>query len=312
VSLLIVVIAAAGGGVWVAMRDAPDDAPVGDALTAEATLARILASDGGVAAADWVKTGRIEAVGESGNFARFRVVGTDGREAIAFLVRLSAGTWHLVSLTEGPPQCAAVEKFGFPAAMISDCTVGAVLSVADALAAAIAGGDVSGVRLVGTIEMPADPSCGCVMLSSGGASVRLSLTEAQLRAAGISIGDTVVISGGLGQDLSLDATSVILSDSSGTAASVSTATGGGSEDAGSGSDEEDDDDDDEPTSQPPPREPVPEPTPTPPAQTPGVTPGGSVSGFPEWQPRRRYTTAWYTTPLDLDFSSSDLPNLTGN
>jgi hypothetical protein len=150
------------------------------------------------------------------------------------------------------------------------------------------------------------------MLTSGGASVRLSLSAAQLAAAGISIGDTVVISGGLGSDLSVDATSVIRSGEDGTPESV-----GGGADAGSGGSTSSSENqvnnprNDIPSERDRPHEPDPAPEPSAGGeQTSGGT--GGISSFPDWQPRRRYTTAWYTTPLDLDSSASELPSLTGN
>lgn len=295
---------AVGVGVWFSAGEdlaAPGESRL--ALSARETLARHLAEGRGVAAADWIRGGQIGEGGEAGNHARFQVLGQGGREATAYLVRLGDAAWYLVSLTEGPPQCAAVERYGFPSAMIADCRVGEAQTVAEALAAAIAGGDVSGVRLVGQISLPPDPSCNCVLLSSGGASVRLNISAADLAAAGIGVGDTVVISGGLGDDLSVDATAVIRADEDGTPKSVPPRRDDGpsGEDEGGGSGD---------TGRPRQTTPAPEPV----GQKPGG--GGGPSGtiknvpsFPNWKPRIRYVTSWYASPLDLDSSAATVPTL---
>ncbi len=301
---------AVGVGVWYASSDDAPAAPEVFDATARGALDRALDAGKGIAAADWIKVGAREGE-ETGRYARYRIVGADGREAWAYLVRLDDGSWHVVSITEGAPQCAAVEKFGFPSAMIADCRVGETQTVAEALAAAIAGGDVSGVRLVGQISLPPDPSCNCVLLTSGGASVRLNISASDLAAAGIGIGDTVVISGGLGGNLSVDASSVIRAGGDGTPDSVSgfgngseeNGSGNGTGDTGSGSSGS--------IGTRPPKTTPPEPA----GQAQGVTGGGatgvirSVPNFPEWKPRIRYTTSWYASPLDIDTSTSEVPTL---
>jgi hypothetical protein len=297
-------LGAAGAGVWYATRGAESAAPqiVEDA---RAGLDRALAG-GGVAAADWIKAGEVSAVGENGRYASFRIAGPDGRLAYAYLVRLDSGEWRLVSLTEAPPQCAAVERYGFPSAMIADCQVGEAQTVADALATLLAGGDTSGVRLVGTIELPPDPSCGCVLLSSGGSSVTLNISAEDLAAAGIGVGDTVVISGGLAADLSLDAASVIRASEDGTPeGTVETSSGSGSggsqSTSGAGDSQGDGDDDGRPST------PAPEPA-APPSGQVSSPAQGSVSGFPSWTPRRRTVTTWYASPLDLDSTGGSVPS----
>lgn len=311
-TLFVAVAAAAllavGVGVWYASSGSEPAAPEIFDATARGALDRALDAGKGIAAADWIKLGSREGE-EAGRYARYRIVGADGRAAWAYLVRLDDGSWHVVSITEGAPQCAAVEKFGFPSAMIADCRVGETQTVAEALAAAIAGDDVSGVRLVGQILLPPDPSCNCVLLTSGGASVRLNISASDLAAAGIGIGDTVVISGGLGGNLSVDASSVIRAGGDGTPESVSGfgngsgggTSGNGASGGGSGSS----------GGARPPKTTPPEPA----GQAQGVTGGGatgvirSVPNFPEWKPRIRYTTSWYASPLDIDTSTSDVPTL---
>jgi hypothetical protein len=305
--LIVAALGAAGVGVWNASRggDAPT-APVERALSARETLARHLAEGRGVAAADWLRGGTIGEGGETGNHARFEVLGPTGRAAVAYLVSLE-GTWYLVSLTEGAPQCAAVERYGFSSAMIEDCRVGEAQTVAEALAAAVRGEDVSGVRLVGTVALPPDPSCGCVLLTSGGASVRLNISASALQASGIAVGDTVVISGGLGADLTVDATSVIRAAEDGTpdaVAKASATSGGGgaagANDRGSG-------DEDRPRT----ARPAPEPS-VPPAQAGGAAVSGgaiTVPSLPNWRPRLRYKTSWYANPFDLDSSGSGAPSI---
>lgn len=313
-SAIVLLLAALGAGVWLVSRDSGSGSERAEArLGARETLERHLAEGRGVAAADWVRGGTVGGGGETGSYASFSVAGLTGREAVAYLVRLADGAWYLVSLTEGPPQCAAVEKYGFPSAMISDCRVGEAQTVAEALAAAIGGADVSGVRLVGQITLPPDPSCDCVLLTSGGASVRLSISASTLAAAGISFGDTVVISGGLGGDLSVDASSVIRSSEDGTPDAIVAAqksSSGGATSSTSGNTTTTSSETKKKTESTTAKEPAAVTVGT------GVTTGGgslgtvlSVPGFPDWSPRRRYKTAWYTNPLDLDASSAGVPTL---
>lgn len=319
---VVAALAAVGAGVWQATRGGTVPEVAAERLSARETLARHLAEGRGVAAADWLRGGQIGEGGETGNHARFEVAGAGGREASAFLVKIG-DTWHLVSLSEGAPQCSAVERYGFSSAMISDCRVGEAQTVAEALAAALAGEDVSGVRLVGTIALPPDPSCDCVLLSSGGSSVRLNISASALRASGIAIGDTVVISGGLGGNLSVDAASVIRASEDGTPDSIVAATRGGGDrgaesgrggtesagtgsgaGAGGGSGSG--------------RGPAPEPATTGggAGSSQGSYGGGgftiSLPGFPEWRPRLRYKGARYTNPLDLDSSGAGVPSLSGS
>lgn len=314
-AVAVVFLSAVGVGFWLASGDdVASPAPTAEQLSARETLERHLAEGRGVAAADWIRGGQITEGGEAGRHARYTVVGQGGRVALAYLVTLDDGIWRLVSLTEGAPQCAAVERYGFPSAMIADCRVGEAQTVAEALQMAIEGGDVSGVRLVGQITLPPDPSCNCVLLTSGGASVRLNISASALAAAGISVGDTVVISGGLGADLSVDASSVIRATEDGTPESVANAGNPSSSDGKDpdGRDDDSGDDDDDGSSPGGPTGPAPEP----PVTTPGAggvagAPAGkiTVEGFPEWKPRLRYTTRWYETPLDLDTSVSEVPTL---
>jgi hypothetical protein len=306
---IIAALGAVGIGVWNAARDSGPALPAAEQLSARETLERHLAEGRGVAAADWVRGGSIGEGGETGNHARFAVLGLSGRAAVAYLVSIE-GTWYLVSLTEGAPQCAAVERYGFPSAMIADCRVGEAQTVAEALAAAIAGEDVSGVRLVGQVALPPDPSCNCVLLTSGGASVRLNISASALAASGIQIGDTVVISGGLGGDLSVDATAVIRSDGSGVPEAITAATGGA---AGGGTGRGDDGSGGGGGPRPSVSTP-PEPASNPPAPPSSAAPtvsGGTiiVPSLPDWKPRLRYKTSWYANPFDLDSSASDVPSI---
>lgn len=318
---VVAALAAVGVGVWQVAHLGTASEVAAERLSARETLARHLAEGRGVAAADWLRGGQIGEGGEAGNHARFEVAGAGGRAASAFLVKIG-DTWHLVSLSEGAPQCSAVERYGFPSAMISDCRVGEAQTVAEALASALAGEDVSGVRLVGTISLPPDPSCDCVLLSSGGSSVRLNISASALRASGIAIGDTVVISGGLGGNLSVDAASVIRASEDGTPDSVVAATGGGrgrdSESGRGGTEESGNAGSGTGGNSGSGRGPAPEPAGTGGgAGTPQGSYGGggfsvSLPGFPEWRPRLRYKGVRYTNPFDLDSSGGEAPSLSGS
>ncbi|HEY4507843.1 MAG TPA: hypothetical protein VJJ47_03145 [Candidatus Paceibacterota bacterium] len=277
-----------GGGSYLYLRE-----PAAPADTASAAIDRLLAGRANATVAPWLSSGKVGALEISGRFARATIIGEGGREAIVLLAWSLDGTWRVVSVGEGAPTCSAVARYGFPLSLVDDCTVGAVSTVADALAAGASGG--TEIRVFGVVELSDDPSCqGCVFLSSGGISVRLDVSLEDLERAGIQLGDAVVVSGGLNENLALEATSVLAIGSESGASSGGTTSSGNE-------------------AQPPPPAPASQPAattqPIAPEPATAPTPPPDVSPPKPGAPRRYQPTAWYTNPLDLDTSAAQIIQL---